>query len=165
MRQRSLCILLLSTVFCLPAFSATAQQGTPATPDRDQSAQTKSSRAKSKQKSLADFTRVSTADTARKAAKDLAKESVTDNASEVSGASDVLEFHAADPGTQGAAATLAKEPKKSALKNVHGDAYGALEARGAAKRAGGSVGATSKSGKSSIYVETDCSHETTPAPH
>jgi len=164
MRQHSLCILL-SAVFCLPAFSATTQQGTPATPDRDQSAQTKLSTAKSKQKSLADFTRVSTADTARKAAKDLAKESVTDNASEASGASDVLEFHAADPGTQGAAATLAKEPKKSALKNVHGDAYGALETRGAAKRAGGSVGATSKSGKSSIYVETDHTHETTPAPH
>jgi hypothetical protein len=42
---------------------------------------------------------------------------------------------------------------KSPLKRVHGDLYGATG--GAGHAAGGSVGATSKSGKTSIYVQSD----------
>ncbi len=167
MRQQRVCFLLLILV-CLAVFPAGSQQGTPA-PDRDQSPQPKSSISKSKQKSaLADATRVSTAEVASKAAKDIAKERGGDGATDASGASDVLEFHPANPGAQhsaGAAVAPSKESRKSALKNIHGDAYGALDSRGSGRRAGGSVGATSKSGKSSIYVETDRSRETTPAPH
>jgi hypothetical protein len=42
---------------------------------------------------------------------------------------------------------------KSPLKRVHGDLYGATGGTGHA--AGGSVGATSKSGKTSIYIQSD----------
>ena len=165
MRQRRLYILLLA-VFCLAAFSGAAQQGTPVAPDKDHNSQSKSSTSKSKDKpTLADATRVSTADAARKAAKDMAKGRGGDTAAEASGAPNVLEFHPDGPGAQGAAVALSRESKKSTLKNIHGDAYGALDSRGSGRRAGGSVGATSKGGKSSIYVETDRSHDTTPAPH
>ncbi len=173
MRQGKLCIAMF-TLICLADFSA-AQQSRPATSDRSRPPETsrdpvgtrppgKPSTQKPKESpSLADATRVSTADAARKAAKDLAKDHGSSTASDASGVSDVLEFHAASPDGQGAAAT--KEPKKSALKNVHGDAYGAFGGRGATKEAGGSVGATSKSGKTSISVQTDRSHETAPTPH
>ncbi len=165
MRQRRLYILL-AAVFCLAAFSAAAQQGPTVASDKDNSSQSKSSTSKSKGKpTLADATRISTGDAARTAAKDMAKRRGSDSAAEASGAPDVLEFHPDGPGAQGAAAASSRESKKSALKNVHGDAYGALDSRGSGRRAGGSVGATSKSGKSSIYVETDRSRETTPAPH
>ena len=155
------------SVSCLAALPASAQQGTPAHPDKGQPAQPKSSTASSKEKpTLAEATRVSTAEAARKAAEAVAQGRGSDPASEAPGAPDVLEFRAASPGAQrsvGAAAT--KESKKSAVKSVHGDAYGALDSRAAGKQTGGSVGATSKGGKASIYVETDRSHETTPAPH
>jgi hypothetical protein len=166
MGQKRFCILVLS-VSCLAGFPAWPQQSTPTPPDKGQSAQPKSSTASSKEKSaLAEATRVSTAEAARTATKAAAQGRGSDPASEASGAPEVLEFRAASPGAQdsvGAAGT--EESKKSALKNVHGDAHGALDSRGAGKRAGGSVGATSKSGKSSIYVETDRSHQTTTAPH
>ena len=173
MRQRWLCILLW-TVFCLANFSAAGQQSTPTTSGRKQppesppgrDAQLKPSTPKLKEKlTLADVTRVSTAEATRKAAKDLAKDRGRDSPSEASGVSDVLEFHPAEADLQGVPTTLSKESKKSALKNVHGDAYGALDGRGAGRRAGGSVGATSKSGKTSIDVQTDRSHESTPVPH
>jgi hypothetical protein len=169
--RRSLCLVLL-TGLCLAAFSAAAQQTTPATSDKSQSAETSSGRralpkpsaSKSNEKPpLADVTRVSTAEAARKAAKDAAQGRSSDAAPQASGASDVLEFRAGSPDAQNAAVTAPKESKKSAWKKVHGDAYGALGGRGAGKQAGGSVGATSKSGKSSVYVQTD--RETTPAPH
>ena len=55
-------------------------------------------------------------------------------------------------------AVVVKESKKSAARNIHGTAYGGLDpaARGN-HEAGGSVGTTSKSGKTSVYVETDSS--------
>jgi hypothetical protein len=166
MRQQRFCILVLS-VSCFVGVTAWAQQGTPAPPNKGQPAQPKSSTARSKEKpSLAEATRVSTAEAARKAAEVEAQGHGSDLASQASGAPDVLEFRAASPRAQdsvGAEAT--KESKKSALKSVHGDAYGASDSHGAAKQTGGAVGAASKGGKASIYVETDRSQETTPAPH
>jgi hypothetical protein len=115
---------------------------------------------------LAEATRVSTAEAARKAAEVKVQAHGSDVASQASGASDVLEFHAGSPGAEDPlVAANTKESKKSALKSVHGDAYGALDGRGAGKQTGGAVGATSKGGKASVYVETDRSHDATPAPH
>jgi len=166
MRRLVFCILVFS-VCCIAALPAWAQQGTPVPPDQGQPAQSKSSTTRSKEKpTLAEVTRVSTAEAARKAAKVEAQGHGSDPDSEASGAPGVLEFHAAITGAQDAAgAATTKESKKSGLKSLHGDAYGALDGRGAGKQTGGAVGAISKSGKASIYVETDRSHETTPAPH
>jgi len=165
MRQQ-FCILVL-ILSGLAAFPAWAQQGAPAPPDKGQPAQPKSSTAHSKEKpALAEATRASTAEAVRKAAEGVTQPHGSDSASQASGAPDELEFHATGPAAQdsGGAATT-KESKNSALKTVHGDAYGALGSRGAGKQTGGAVGATSKSGKASIYVETDRSHDTTTAPH
>jgi hypothetical protein len=165
MRQKRSCILVLS-VSCFVGFTASAQQESSAPPDKGQSAQTKSSTTRSKEKpALAEATRVSTAEAARKAAEVKAQGHGSDPASQASGAADVLEFHADSPGAQDSAgAAITKESNKPALKSVHGDAYGASGSHGD-KRTGGAVGATSKSGKASIYVETDHSHDATPAPH
>jgi len=160
MRQENFCVLVLM-LSCVAACPASAQQGTPAPPDKGQPAQPKSSTTRSKEKPvLAEATHVSTADAAHKAA--VAQGHGGEAASQ---ASDVLEFHAASPGAQDSvSAATTKESKKSPLKSVHGDAYGALDSRGAGKQTGGAVGATSKGGKASIYVEGDRSHDTTSAP-
>jgi hypothetical protein len=167
MRKKGFYVLLVSLVCCLAAFPASAQQATSAPPDKSQTAQPKSSTTRSKDKpTLAEAARASTAEAAHKAAEVEAQRRSGDRTSQTSGAPDVLEFRAASSGAQdsvGEATT--KESKKSPLKSVHGDAHGALDSRGAGKQSGGAVGATSKGGKTSIYVETDRSHDTTPAPH
>lgn len=75
--------------------------------------------------------------------------------------SEVGEFHPA-PGGSGRSlnAPLVKDP--SPLKRVHGDVYGGAGRSGHA--AGGDVGATSKSGKTSVYVESDQERSKAPQP-
>ncbi|MGH9432107.1 MAG: hypothetical protein ACRD3T_11245 [Terriglobia bacterium] len=59
--------------------------------------------------------------------------------------------------------TPSKSSKGSLLKNVHGEVYGSTGAGVAGNNAeGGAVGATSKGGKTSIYVQTDHSQGTLP---
>ncbi len=66
----------------------------------------------------------------------------------------VMEFHPAPAGTGSSAGVVHDGAQsKSPLKHVHGDLYGVAGADGHA--AGGSVGATSKSGKTSVYVQSD----------
>lgn len=77
----------------------------------------------------------------------------------------VMEFHAAGYGSAGslsAPAALHDKATKSALKRVHGDLYGGKS--GAGRADGGSVGATSRSGKTSVYVGSDQARSTTPLP-
>ena len=52
---------------------------------------------------------------------------------------------------------------KAALSRVHGEVYGS--GGGAGREAGGAVGATSKSGKTSVYVESDQSRDVASPPH
>lgn len=68
----------------------------------------------------------------------------------------VKEFQPAASGSGKASDTMVVEDgaqSKSPLKRVHGDLYGVAGADGHA--AGGSVGGTSKSGKTSVYVQSD----------
>jgi hypothetical protein len=68
----------------------------------------------------------------------------------------VLEFQPAASGSEAASNPRVVDdgaPGKSPLKRVHGDLYGATG--GAGRAEGGSVGATSKSGKTSIYIQSD----------
>ena len=58
------------------------------------------------------------------------------------------------------AGASSKSPKKAALKDVHGNLYGALGPEG--HEAGGAAGATSQGGKTSVYVQTE--HAQEPAP-
>ena len=77
----------------------------------------------------------------------------------------VVEFHPAADGSRngsGAAAKIQDKQPKSALKWVHGDLYGAKSGTGHA--GGGSIGATSRSGKTSVYVQSDQARSTAPQP-
>jgi hypothetical protein len=68
----------------------------------------------------------------------------------------VMEFQPAPSGSGPASSSGVVHDgaqSKSPLKRVHGDLYGAMGASGHA--AGGSVGATSKSGKTSVYIQSD----------
>lgn len=80
----------------------------------------------------------------------------------------VMEFHPADPGDARTGDPLvvgSKDSKKTAAKRIHGEVYGAADPNQTGTHAaGGSVGATSKSGKASVYVETDGAHTATGAP-
>ncbi|MGH9400868.1 MAG: hypothetical protein ACRD2P_02035 [Terriglobia bacterium] len=76
-----------------------------------------------------------------------------------SSGSTVTEFQAAPEGAglaDGLLVESSKSPKRSALKNVHGDVMGALGQGNASGQAvGAAAGATTKSGKTYIYVQTD----------
>jgi hypothetical protein len=122
---------------------------------------------------------VSTADAARSAAQELAKskkgagqEARTEQARagksavEKTDESPVDEFRPAPNGNPEAEGVVVKSEgsKKSVLKSVHGAAYGALDAKNRKDHDGAaSVGASSKSGKTSVYVETENSRTSAPS--
>ena len=128
------------------------------------------SKKKEKQPALADVTRVSTAEAALGAARDATKEKAKNQKSRQSpdGTEEtgVLEFK---PASQDADAEAASHPtvySRTKRKRVHGEAYGSLDPRNSGNhQTGGAVGATTKSGKTSVYVETDQARSTAPTPH
>lgn len=109
---------------------------------------------------------VSTADAVRSAAKEEAKQTDPNKKEETKEPdSAVDEFHPAPPGeaASGDSSVKAKETKKAPLKDVHGTVYGAAGPADSGNRAtGGAVGASSKSKKTHVYVETDRSRTTPP---
>jgi hypothetical protein len=108
---------------------------------------------------ITDAVRVSTDAALASAAKQEADKGTADQSAKGDPDGAVLEFHPAAPGAAAdGSAVVANDPQKSALKNLHGEVYGAGGARG--NQETGKVGASSKDGKSSIYVETDRSHAT-----
>jgi len=124
---------------------------------------------------LLDLTRVSTEDAARRAAASLAKgahqqgpagkAALPTPAGPEAGDSAVREFHPADAAQTGPAAipVSSKSSRKSALKNVHGAVYGSADPKGGGDHAtGGSAGTSSKSGRTSVYIETDQSRASSP---
>lgn len=137
------------------------------TPAKRAPAVPKSGASKSEPKpALTDVTRVSTVDATRSAAAQQAKKQVgKDAATGQAEDSAVLEFHPAEASQSGpaAATTAGKGSKKSVLKNVHGNVYGALDPKNPGNRGtAASVGTSSKSGKTSVYVETDQTRTTPP---
>lgn len=81
----------------------------------------------------------------------------------------VLEFHSTDslPGKHAVKnGVQQKGQNKSVLQKIHGSAYGAAASTaGRANGEGGEVGADSRGGKVSIYVEGERTHASTPVPH
>jgi len=124
---------------------------------------------KSEQKkiSLSDVAPLSTEETARSAAKeaDQSSSKKKDDKAEDSGIDSVLELHPVSAGEKAAASSDAKPSVKRPKKNIHGEAYGGMDARGSGThQAGGAVGATSKSGKTSVFVQGEQTRSTQP-PH
>jgi hypothetical protein len=120
---------------------------------------------------LASLTLVSTDEMARNAAEEtLKKAKAQEHGAKPTSASKpsptdvdaVMEFHPAAAGSQAGSAAYQTKDKKSALKNLHGDAYGiSAGARGSGE--GGEAGAESTNGKYSIYVGAEHSRAS-PAP-
>lgn len=158
-------ILLWTAVACLlvPA-GMMAQDAAKKSPD---SAAPKCSTASTEKKpALAEATRVSTEEATRSAAQKQTKGSQGEGAAEKPAEPDVLEFRpapqTAEP-SSGTASTPAKG-KKSALKNVHGSVYGSADARHTGThRTGGSAGASSKSGKTSVSVAAESARTESPS--
>jgi hypothetical protein len=114
-----------------------------------------------KKPALADVTRVSTEKALRSAAKEKSKQDDA-KAEQEEEASDsgVTEFRPARPDEKEAPENPKvlggkKKSKGGALKNVHGNVYGATDAAGTGSRTGAAAGASTSSGKTSIYVETE----------
>lgn len=121
-----------------------------------------------KKPALAEITRASTAEAARSAAKEQAKQCAAEGSPDESAEPGVTELRpvAQDAdASSGAVVAPRQASKKSVLKNIHGTVYGARGAKHKGDhRAGAAVGASSKGGKTSIYVETERSRETVPPP-
>jgi hypothetical protein len=140
----------------LAAYPQTAPEKN-SVPTSDQRAATKPA----KKASLADATRVSTDEAARQAIQQQNPDRAAKDSSVAPGESDVVEFKPAPAAAKGDDSVVVKNSSDSKkLKNVHGEAYGAAGA--GSHREGGAAGATSKGGKTAVYVETDHSRASPP---
>jgi hypothetical protein len=132
---------------------AVAQQKQPVDP----SPGAKSTPQTDKKPTLLNATRVSTDAASRAAAQDATRKAVQSKTGDnVDGG--VVEFRAADPAFASSSTSVVteKSTQKGPLKNIHGNLYGATDAKNRGTNAeGGAIGASSKSGKSAIYVETN----------
>jgi hypothetical protein len=121
---------------------------------------------------LKDTGPASVEDAARKAAHDLAAAGQsgssakgadpTKDASGSSTPSEIGEFHAVPEGTSRSSANPVVQKDKSLGKRIHGELYGAGGPDGRA--GGGSTSVTSKSGKTSVYVQSDQATSTAAPP-
>jgi hypothetical protein len=119
-----------------------------------------------KRPKLAEITRVSTDEAARgvarqKAAKD---EEASNAGPDGPAAPAVTELKPVTGGSETSRGTVTvKDSKGSTASKVHGRVYGSLDPKNSGDRQqGAAVGAGSKSGKTSIYIETEGSRGTTP---
>lgn len=126
----------------------------PQKPETQKSSQADSS----KKPALSDAVRVSTDEALASAAKQEAKKQGPKEDQKDSPDDAVLELRPSVP--EAAADSSAAVSKEKKLKNVHGEVSGTAGA--GRNREGGKVGASSKSGKTSVYVETDRSNTTPP---
>jgi hypothetical protein len=169
-----LVVLILLFAAALPAQSDPApqpQRQTKSHASRQSSPDTAKQSAASSQPAQLGLAPVSTSEVARGAAREIAKRRPVSDAKPADpksktdesllgtpDSSAVDEFKPARRTGSTDEVFVSKESKKSAGKNIHGTAYGSLDptARGN-HQTSGSVGATSKGGKTSVYVETDSS--------
>jgi len=154
---RPLRACLLSVSMCLlMSLVSTAQEAAKKSPDAPAP---KSTASTGKKPVLLEATRVSTDEAARSVAqKQTTKGNEEEGAKEGKEAA-VLEFKPAPASAEssgGAVVVPSKGSKKSTLGNVHGTVHGSADAKNSGtRRTGASVGASSKSGKTAVYVETE----------
>jgi hypothetical protein len=133
---------------------ATAQEKQTAGP----SSKVKAAPQENKKTGLLSATRVSTDAATRSAAKKVIEQAGTDKTSKEPEGSDVVEFRPAGPESMTTSTSVAsqKPPEKGPLKDFHGTVYGATDPGIPRTNAeGAAVGASSKSGKSAVFVRTD----------
>lgn len=154
------CVAAAALLTAPAAALATAQEHS----SQDSAAQNSSAKQPEKKPALTEATRVSTDDAVRNSAKEEAKKAGADKTTEEPQDASVLELRpAAEAAGSGGAGVAPKSSKKAPLKDVHGRVYGSSDAKNpGTHRTGGAVGASSKSGKTSVYVETEGSRTPTP---
>ncbi|HET7214700.1 MAG TPA: hypothetical protein VFL79_13995 [Terriglobia bacterium] len=169
-------LVLLALFILLPA-AAPAQQEKPSGPLPSNLQNSKDTRTPGKLP-LQSVTMVNTREAARKVAEEesakvqgshAVSETARHKGDKSTANPAVLEFHP----TAGTSADASKETfqvknhrKKSALKNIHGSAYGAAASGiGGGNVEGGDVGADSRGGKFNVYVEGEHAHDNTPGSH
>ena len=149
--------LLLSAALCLLMPIALAAQDT-AKKNSDTPSSKSSGLSGDKKTALAEVTRVSTESAARSVAQKQAKMVAEEDGAQKAAEPDVLEFQPAPKNTGSSGKTVvapSKGSKKPALGKVHGEIHGSADAKGATRRAGAGVGASSKSGKTAVFVEAE----------
>jgi hypothetical protein len=150
--------LLLSAALCLLMPIASAAQDT-AKKSSDTPSSKSSVVSTTKKPVLAEVTRVSTEGAARSVAQKQARKGAEEDGAQKAAEPDVLEFQPAPKNTGSSGKTVvapSKGSKKSALGKVHGKIYGSADTKDAGThRAGASVGASSKTGKTAVYVEAE----------
>jgi hypothetical protein len=148
--------MLVILTLALAGATCALADDSPKKPETQKSSQAESS----KEPPLTDAVRVSTDEALASAARQEAKKRSSEEKQKDSPDDAVLELRPSPPeAAAGTSAAVSKE-KKSPLNNVHGEVAGAASAGG--NREGGRVGASSKSGKTPVYVETDRSKTTPP---
>jgi membrane protein involved in colicin uptake len=116
-----------------------------------------------------DVTRVSTAEAARRAAEKKAEESAGGDSKKKEDAKEdaaaVSEFKPASKARDAETAVqpASQDSGKLPLKDIHGSVQGA--AGSGMRRVGSEIGASSKSGKTHVYVETERSSSDPATPH
>ena len=124
----------------------------------DPSSKVKATAQDNKKRALLDAPRVSTDAAVHSAAKDMIKQTTGEKTPNQPEDAEVVEFRPAESESASSSTSGAppKTPKKGALKDVHGTVYGAAGAKNPGTNAeGAAISASSKSGKTAIYVETD----------
>ena len=127
----------------------------------------KESSRKQEKARLEEVTRVSTEKAAQSAAKEKSKPGTEEKSKgpELSGGSQVTEFHPAIAEERAPAGEPGATRTKCRAKDIHGSVQGAGGSRGSGAAGGGEVGATTKSGKTSVYVQSEKSRTANPNPH
>jgi membrane protein involved in colicin uptake len=160
----------LAVALALFAASAAAPQSSPGqSASRQPEAKAAKIPTKSEKAELIDATRVSTEEAARRAAEKKAEESAGNDSNKKENAKEdaaaVSEFKPAaktkDSGT--AVQPAPQDSGKLPLKDIHGSVQGA--GGGGMRRGGAEIGASSKGGKTHVYVETERSRSDAAPPH
>ncbi len=159
--------VLVATLGLLIPSTLLPQSGSEKQPSPPPGAQESRKAGEGKKVPLGELTRVDTAATARNTGQKAAKEKKEGNQAEDSGNAP-LEVKPApqESAPAGEERPASKESKSSKRQKVHGTVYGALDPNGPGNhQTATSLGASSKSGKTSVYVESDRSRSTPSSPH
>lgn len=152
-------VALVGAMLCVTLATAQEKQTV------DPSSKVKATAQDNKKRALLNAPRVSTDAAVHSAAKDAIKQTTGEKTPNQPEDAAVVEFRPAESESASSSTSAAppKTPKKGPLKDVHGTAYGATDARNPRTNAeGAAIGVSSKSGKSAVYVQTDRA-QTSPA--
>ncbi len=164
--SKNSCVLVAALGLLIPS-TLLGQSGSEKQPSPPPGTQESRKAGEGKKVPLAELTRVDTAATARNTGEKAAKEKKEGNQAEDSENAPLeLKLAPQESAPAGEERPASKESKSSGREKVHGAVYGALDRHGPGNhKTATSAGASSKSGKTSVYVESERSRSTQTSPH